>query len=121
MTSAVTSKSDHDGHNIHEQEILRVVDHEGEIPRITERNGSKISGTLEGIDALDYRKAENIVFRTDEHDQRNTIMFWKHADLWDFGRDNAGWSKEDRATELCIEANLVDPCVAGELKNIYLL
>ena len=39
---------------------------------------------------------------------------------WDFSRDNAGWSGEDRITELCIKANLVDSDICWELKNNYI-
>ena len=38
---------DHDGLNIYKQETLRVIDYESKIPRITKRNGSEISQTLE--------------------------------------------------------------------------
>ena len=34
---------DHNGLNIYEQEILRVIDYESNIPRTTKRNGSEIS------------------------------------------------------------------------------
>ena len=76
---------------------------------------------LEDIDVAGYRNADNTAFPLGEHEQHNTILIWKQTGPWDFSRDNAGWSNEDRATEFCIEANLVDPCVAWELKNIYLL
>ena len=45
----------------------------------------------------------------------------KYASLWDFSSDNAGWSGEERDTELGLETNLVDSSVAWEIKNICLL
>ena len=38
-----------------------------------------------------------------------------------FSSANAGWSGEERDTELYLEANLVDPSVSRELKNICLI
>ena len=106
VTSAVTSNTrrlwyncidrsdvnaaNYDGLNIYEQEILCGIDHEDEIPRITKRDGSEISRTLEDIDAAGYRKAENTVFPLDEHEQRHTILIWKHTGLWEFSRNNTG-------------------------------
>ena len=45
----------------------------------------------------------------------------KYMSLCDSSSDNTGWSKEKRNTELGIDANLVDPSVAWEIKNIYLI
>ena len=45
----------------------------------------------------------------------------KYVSLWDFSSAIAGWSGNKRDCELCIEANLVDPSVAWELKNIFLI
>ena len=106
------------GLNIYEQEIMRVIDYESEIPRITKRNDSEISRTLEDTDAAGYRKAETTVSPPDEHEQREIILIWNHTG------DKAtqgGAMNDDRVAELCIEANLVDPSVAWELNNVYLL
>ena len=48
---------DHDDLIIYEHEILQVMDYESKILRITKRNGSEISQTLEDIDVAGYMKA----------------------------------------------------------------
>lgn len=70
----------HIGLNIYEQEVLRVIDYEHNIPRIIKWNGSEISKYLvENTDAAGYRKAESTVFPHHELEQRNTILLLKHS------------------------------------------
>ena len=90
---------DDSGLNIYEQEMVQVMDQEGGTPRITKRDNS--GGYQE------------------KHEELERIVLLKHVSPWNFSCDSAGWSGDDRATELSIEANLdlVDPDVCWELKN----
>ena len=85
------------------------MNHECGIPRVTLHDYK--SG---------YRQAESTEPTQHEHKRCERIVIWNHVSPWDFSRDNSGWSGEDRATELIIEANLVDPNICMELKNNYI-
>ena len=78
---------DDNGLNIHTQEMMQVLDHEGWIPKITKRN-----------DTGRYQKLEDTAFTQGEDEECEIIVVLKHVSPWDFSRDNAGWSGEDRAT-----------------------
>ena len=52
----------HDGLNIYEQEILKVIEYEGHIPRIAKWNGSDISLDVEETDTAGHCRVEKTIF-----------------------------------------------------------
>ena len=116
------SETSTNGLHFYEDEILKVVRYEQDTLQVKKWDGSNISLDEEtDTNTAGYCRAEATNFPPDELEQCNILLIMKYVSLWDFSSDNAGWSSEERDTELGIEANLVDPSVAWEIKNIYLI
>ena len=104
-----------------EDDILKVVLYEQDTLQVTKWNSYISLCDDVNTDPIGYGPAERETFLPEDRDQLYPLLAMKYVSLWDFSSTNAGWSGDERDCELCIEANLVDPSVAWELKNIFLI
>ena len=105
-----------------EDDILKVIQYEQDTLQVKKWDGSDISVCDDvNSDRVGYELAELENFPPEDHGQLHSLLVMKYVGPWDFSSDNAGWSNRERDCELFIEATLVDPSIAWELKNIFLV